>query len=151
MFQLGVVEELAARLQHRHTLYYSQDEYDGILPAVETERVGLAEDDASLMWKVFDYASMSATPNKRPRLHVDISVSERNGQTEYATAAPETAHRTAFETPVNNTASTPIGYQNFSRPEDNLDLSMFDQLPEDWAFTIDDWTLFGAPGSMYLQ
>jgi hypothetical protein len=38
-------------------------------------------------------------------------------------------------------------------PDENLDslnLSLFDQLPEDWVFTIDDWTLFGAPGSTYF-
>lgn len=119
--------------------------------------MGLAEDDASLMWKVFDYASLSASPNKRPRFQVDTSVtSERNGQPEYATAAPATVQRSTFETPVNTTANIPIdtlGFQNFSIPEENLesmDLSMFDQLPEDWAFTIDDWTLFGAPGSTYF-
>lgn len=116
--------------------------------------MGLAEDDASLMWKVFDYASMSATPNKRPRLPVDTSVVERNSQPGIATATPETAQRPAFQAPMSTSINIPmntLGFQNFSRPEDNLDLSMFDQLPEDWAFTIDDWTLFGAPGSTYLQ
>lgn len=123
------------------------------MPAVETERVGLAEDDATLMWKVFDYASLSATPNKRPRLDVDTSISGKN-EAAYPMAAPETTNRPTFKTTLNPGAHVPVstlGYQNFSRPEDNLDLSMFDQLPEDWAFTIDDWTLFGAPGSTYLQ
>ncbi|KAE8453273.1 hypothetical protein EG329_011340 [Mollisiaceae sp. DMI_Dod_QoI] len=156
---LSVVEELAARLRHRHTLYYSQDDYDGILPAVETERVGLAEDDATLMWKVFDYAFMSASPNKRPRLHVDTSINaETNAQPDFVTTAPDTAQRPKpFDTPISTAATNlpgnNLGFQNFTRPEDNLesmDLSMFDQLPEDWAFTIDDWTLFGAPGSTYF-
>ncbi|CZR52279.1 uncharacterized protein PAC_02156 [Phialocephala subalpina] len=153
---LGVVEELAARLRHRHTLYYSQDDYDGILPEVETERVGLAEDDATLMWKVFDYASMSASPNKRPRLHVDTSISpESNRHAEPATTVPDTAQRPAtasLETPISTTGTTNLQMNNnlgFDNLE-SMDLSLFDQLPEDWAFTIDDWTLFGAPGSTYF-
>ncbi len=119
----------------------------------------MAEDDATLMWKVFDYAFMSASPNKRPRLHVDTSINaETNAQPDFVTTAPDTAQRPKpFDTPISTAATNlpgnNLGFQNFTRPEDNLesmDLSMFDQLPEDWAFTIDDWTLFGAPGSTYF-
>lgn len=157
------MEELAARLRHRHTLYYSQDDYDGILPAVESERVGLAGDDMSLMWKVFDYASMSALNGKSTRLNHGPSTA---GQTEaldphsqsqsgrpdnvghLEAPAADWSHMSA-----NNVAPTGHDFGNLQGAQPILDqpnLSLFDQIPEDWAFTIDDWTLFGAPGSTYF-
>ncbi|TVY32428.1 hypothetical protein LOCC1_G008036 [Lachnellula occidentalis] len=157
---LGIVEELAARLRHRRgTLYYSQDDYDGILPAVESERVGLAEDDATLMWKVFDYASMSAS--KSNRVSDIVSKAIDHDQAEHL---PLTQHQSAVTQNVptaqqfaQDPYANPLngGFQGMQVPpiEENLQLSnpaLFDQLPEDWAFTIDDWTLFGAPGSTYF-
>lgn len=160
MFQLGIVEELAARLRHRHTLYYSQDDYDGILPAVESERVGLAGDDMSLMWKVFDYASMSAL-NGRPSRSAPTTTNAR--QAESLPLQPQ-----AQSVAPSNVGNLPASESEWgSMPPNNMtpnfeilrgtqagleqpNLSLFDQIPEDWAFTIDDWTLFGAPGSTYF-
>lgn len=154
------MEELAARLRHRHTLYYSQDDYDGILPAVETERVGLAGDDVSLMWKVFDYASMSAC-NDKPLRNVSSTVNVVEQQSnqpvaivpEHVDASTDTSRTQPHygSSSFDNNASTPLGFAtqpagSFEQPN----VSLFDQIPEDWAFTIDDWTLFGAPGSTYF-
>lgn len=142
-------------------MYYSQDDYDGILPAVETERVGLAEDDTTLMWKLFDFAQMSAQSRSSPD-HVLSPTTEKTPNVS-STIEPRLDHTSDARErlrsvsgvsqnvprPVNNT-------QNFGGvPDENLDtsdlnLSLFDQLPEDWVFTIDDWTLFGAPGSTYF-
>ncbi|PVH75482.1 hypothetical protein DL98DRAFT_593093 [Cadophora sp. DSE1049] len=160
---LGIVEELAARLRHRHTLYYSQDDYDGILPAVESERVGLAGDDMSLMWKVFDYASMSALSGKSSRLQPDTSTA---GQNDSLATQPQGQIRPQDNVgnlsvpggdwgniPSNSMTSTGLDFGNIQGTQPGLDqpnLSLFDQIPEDWAFTIDDWTLFGAPGSTYF-
>ncbi|KAG4434835.1 hypothetical protein IFR05_009674 [Cadophora sp. M221] len=161
---LGIVEELAARLRHRHTLYYSQDDYDGILPVVESERVGLAGDDMSLMWKVFDYASMSALQGKSPRPNastenasqdIEPHTSQPQGQTgpsNNINNLPATGSDWG-NLPSNNMPSTSLDFQNIQGPQTGLEqpnLSLFDQIPEDWAFTIDDWTLFGAPGSTYF-
>ncbi|KAL2069981.1 hypothetical protein VTL71DRAFT_14661 [Oculimacula yallundae] len=147
---LKIVEELAARLRHRHTLYYSQDDYDGILPAVESERVGLALDDMSLMWKVFDYASMSASSGKTPG-SATSTASTGSGN---LSLAPQPQVESI---PSNNVGNVPHGmpvdFNSLQDPQPGLEhpnLSLFDQIPEDWAFTIDDWTLFGAPGSTYF-
>ncbi|TVY28676.1 hypothetical protein LHYA1_G002410 [Lachnellula hyalina] len=156
---LGIVEELAARLSNRRTLYYSQDDYDGILPAVETERVGLAEDDATLMWKVFDYASMSAS--KSNRISDIVSKASDLDQAEHLPLAqnqpPIIPNAPTSQQFVQNPYANSLngGFQDMQIPplEENLGLPnppKFDELPEDWAFTIDDWTLFGAPGSTYF-
>ncbi|KAL5318572.1 hypothetical protein ACEPPN_013634 [Leptodophora sp. 'Broadleaf-Isolate-01'] len=160
---LGIVEELAARLRHRHTLYYSQDDYDGILPVVESERVGLAGDDMSLMWKVFDYASMSALNGKSPRSNLNKAnagqdtgdlTSQPRGQTgppNNISSLPATESN--WGNMPSNIPPTGLEFPNMEGPQAGLEqpnLSLFDQIPEDWAFTIDDWTLFGAPGSTYF-
>ncbi|CZT46060.1 uncharacterized protein RSE6_06438 [Rhynchosporium secalis] len=163
---LAIVEELAARLRHRHTLYYSQDDYDGILPAVESERVGLAGDDMSLMWKVFDYASMSATSGKMPRSTTStknigpgnmVLAPEPRGErvplNKFSDLDPSGSHVGDMPAPFNEMSSTNQDFHNHQDPQigfEHPNLSLFDQIPEDWAFTIDDWTLFGAPGSTYF-
>ncbi|KAI9054442.1 hypothetical protein LZ554_001604 [Drepanopeziza brunnea f. sp. 'monogermtubi'] len=160
---LSIVEELAARLRHRHTLYYSQDDYDGILPAVESERVGLAGDDAELMWKVFDYASMSALSGKGPRNSPERPNKTNQGSDGVLVAQPErqvgNSHVFASVQPSGrystggNAAPAPKDFHNMQAPEGMLEqpnLLPFEELPEDWTFTIDDWTLFGAPGSTYF-
>ncbi len=156
------MEELAARLSHRHTLYYSQDDYDGILPAVETERVGLAEDDMSLMWKLFDFASMSAS-SRLSADHVFSAVDETVNEEHNIPASIEQTpgSRSRLRSSVGLAEpDSPTINKTFQDPQnlngaandnlDSLNLSLFDQLPEDWVFTIDDWTLFGAPGSTYF-
>ena len=157
------MEELAARLRHRHTLYYSQDDYDGILPAVESERVGLAGDDMSLMWKVFDYASMSALSGKSTRPHhnfpsagqpetLDSDSQRQSGRPDNDGHLEAPAADWGHMQP-NNVAPTGHDFGSLQGAQTILDqpnLSLFDQIPEDWAFTIDDWTLFGAPGSTYF-
>jgi len=156
------VEELAARLSHRHTLYYSQDDYDGILPAVETERVGLAEDELTLMWKLFDFASMSASSRLSPDQvlsAVDETSNESTQTPSNRDEIPGNRNRMRPCAGPTNIGSPAIGRtfnesQNHNMVTDenleSLNLSLFDQLPEDWVFTIDDWTLFGAPGSTYF-
>jgi len=160
---LAIVEELAARLRHRHTLYYSQDDYDGILHAVETERVGLASDDVSLMWKVFDYASMSASKGRNeaatagdkidrvPGIHSATHIEQPQNRSENLKANQSGAFIPDGD--LNSFPSTSLETHNFQGNETLMEapnLALFDQLPEDWAFTIDDWTLFGAPGSTYF-
>lgn len=166
-FQLSIVEELAARLRHRRTLYYSQDDYDGILPAVESERVGLAGDDAELMWKVFDYASMSALNGRQSRKapdaadgmggqeHNEALMTQPERQAGHPNGNAGVQQQTGPSTSGATTAPAPapLNFHNLEAPLNVLEqqnLSLFDQLPEDWAFTIDDWTLFGAPGSTYF-
>ncbi|TVY91264.1 hypothetical protein LAWI1_G004693 [Lachnellula willkommii] len=155
---LGIVEELAARLRHRRTLYYSQDDYDGILPAVESERVGLAEDDAKLMWKVFDYASMSASKSNRVSDIVNKAIDH-----DQAEHLPRAQHQPPItqnaptsqqfaQNPYENSLNGEFQGVQIPPVEENLDLpnsALFNELPEDWAFTIDDWTLFGEPGSTH--
>ncbi|KAI6711761.1 C6 transcription factor [Diplocarpon mali] len=161
---LAIVEELANRLRNRHTLYYSQDDYDGILPAVESERVGLAGADAELMWKVFDYASMSALSGKSPerstfttdqtelgRDERSIAHSERQTGMSNSLGSSQPSDRTSVP---GNPHLAPIDLSNTQEHQAMIgqpNLSLFDQIPEDWAFTIDDWTLFGAPGSTYFH
>ncbi|KAK0103520.1 hypothetical protein ONS95_005541 [Cadophora gregata] len=160
---LGIVEELAARLRHRHTLYYSQDDYDGILPAVESERVGLAGDDMSLMWKVFDYASMSASNGKSSRAQPETFTagqkdsvaipSQGQGRPPNDVGIISGREDDWVDVPPNSMTSASLDFQSLPGAQSSLEqlnLSLFDQIPEDWAFTIDDWTLFGAPGSTYF-
>lgn len=137
-------------------MYYSQDDYDGILPAVETERVGLAEDDTTLMWKLFDFAAMSASSRSSPD-QVLSQASETSTSDARFELEPEGRGRLRSSSGVSGTGASSVlsnDVQNLGVvPDGNLDalnLSLFDQLPEDWVFTIDDWTLFGAPGSTYF-
>ncbi|PBP20744.1 hypothetical protein BUE80_DR008302 [Diplocarpon rosae] len=161
---LAIVEELATRLRNRHTLYYSQDDYDGILPAVESERVGLAGPDAELMWKVFDYASMSAMSGKyheKGTFTADQTDLGHHGQLmPHSERQMGVSHGFESLLPSDRTSvpgnppSAPIDLSNTQEQDAMLgqpNLSLFDQIPEDWAFTIDDWTLFGAPGSTYFH
>ncbi|PBP16908.1 hypothetical protein BUE80_DR012383 [Diplocarpon rosae] len=140
------------------------DDYDGILPAVESERVGLAGADAELMWKVFDYASMSALSGKSHEEgtftadqtdlghHGQLMAhSERQMGISHGFESLQPSDRTSVP---GNPLSAPIDLSNTQGQEAMLgqpNLSLFDQIPEDWAFTIDDWTLFGAPGSTYFH
>ncbi|EKD18948.1 hypothetical protein MBM_03190 [Drepanopeziza brunnea f. sp. 'multigermtubi' MB_m1] len=139
------------------------DDYDGILPAVESERVGLAGDDAELMWKVFDYASMSALSGKRPRNNPEGANKTKQGSDGVLVAQPErqVGNPNVFASVQpsgvcltgGNAAPAPKDFPNMQAPEGMLEqpnLLPFEELPEDWAFTIDDWTLFGAPGSTYF-
>jgi hypothetical protein len=116
----------------------------------------------SLMWKLFDFASMSASS----RLHPDQVLSAVNG----AGNEGPTSGSQAYDIPGSRarlrsssgiaSGGSPTIARSFTDtqnlgvvPDENLDslnLSLFDQLPEDWVFTIDDWTLFGAPGSTYF-
>lgn len=112
------------------------------------------------MWKVFDYASMSASKG--------TGVSNTNGKrTNHDGDQHPTTHFYRPDPILNGTAShnpqtsmsygnsLNTGFSNVQVPtiEETLEMpnsALFDQLPEDWAFTIDDWTLFGAPGSTYF-
>jgi hypothetical protein len=129
------------------------------LPAVESERVGLAEDDATLMWKVFDYASMSASKSTG----VSSTVGKRTDNSEDGLPPREHQPDVSQNAITSQQSEVPISYGNplnagfnsmqVPPVEETLDVpnpALFDQLPEDWAFTIDDWTLFGAPGSTYF-
>lgn len=116
----------------------------------------------TLMWKLFDFAAMSASS----RLNPDQVLSAVNGSTDVESATgiraddtPASRARRRYSSGIGS-AGSPTMARTFNDsqnigvlPDENLDslnLSLFDQLPEDWVFTIDDWTLFGAPGSTYF-
>lgn len=111
------------------------------------------------MWKVFDYASMSAS--KSNRVSDIVSKPIDHDQAEHLPLAQHQPSITQNAPALQQFAQNPYanslngGFQGMQVPlvEENLDLpnpALFDELPEDWAFTIDDWTLFGEPGSTYF-
>ena len=154
-WQLYIVEELATRLRNRSSIYYSQDDYNAILPDIESQRVSLASDDIHLMWSLFDYASISVLG----------AVAKSSIKSAHAEMAQNKASD-SFQQTLSSERS-PIGNSNdglakspssidFLQPHDGpssgadstlFDPEAFSDLPEEWI--LDDWTLFGAPLSAY--
>ena len=152
---MHIVEELATRLRNRSTIYYSQDDYNAILPDIESQRVSLASDDIYLMWSLFDYASISvlgAVPkpsNKAPvvdeaRDKVPDLTSQQFGSERAATGWMNDGS----SKPIPSSEIPQLRDSALSGPDDTLfDPEAFSDLPEEWI--LDDWTLFGAPLSAY--
>jgi hypothetical protein len=155
---MRIVEELATRLKSRSTIYYSQDDYNGILPSIESQRVALAPDDISLMWTLFDYASLSgATAADKPStapLTADatrgrFSVSSRDLPSPLTSSTDDSNKKTTKNLQENHLSDR---LQESNALPSSTETTVFDpeafsDLPEEWI--LDDWTLFGAPLSAY--
>ena len=153
--QLHIVEELATRLRNRSSIYYSQDDYNGILPSIESQRVSLATDDIHLMWSLFDYASISgaATVARPP---AESSLAETAGDNISDPSRHPLSSERSSTANLNGDFSESVPTIGILQPTDappsGADSTLFDpeafsDLPEEWI--LDDWTLFGAPLSAY--
>jgi hypothetical protein len=150
------VEELAARIRNRSTIYYSQDDYDAILPSIESQRVHLAGGDIDLMWNLFDYASISNGIMNLPMSGVQKHFSETDQQKEQNCIDPQlSSELSTTATPSDDYEGpmpTQVGLQPPDIPLTGTENTLFDpdsfaDLPEEWM--MNDWTLFGAPLSAY--
>ena len=113
------------------------------------------------MWKLFDFAAMSASSRLSadqvlPEFNTPVVEEPINRQRPQETPRRSRGRFSAgaadAESPTLNRTFQDSSNLAGTVPDnlDSLNLSLFDQLPEDWVFTIDDWTLFGAPGSTYF-
>ncbi|KAH7080131.1 hypothetical protein BKA63DRAFT_236386 [Paraphoma chrysanthemicola] len=64
-----LLEQLKGRIPYRSKLNYVEEEYDGAAPPHSNHEIHLAEEDLLLMWRLFDYSSMSAKQAKRYTLN----------------------------------------------------------------------------------
>ncbi|KAG0648866.1 putative transcriptional regulatory [Hyphodiscus hymeniophilus] len=150
---LLIVEELAARLRNRSTIYYSQDDYNAILPDIV--RVSLASDDIHLMWSLFDYASISvlgamskspgiSTPGEIARNKIQ-DPSRQQISSEQLSAV--NLNDDFSKIPPSSEPPHPPDGPSLGAESTLFDPAAFSDLPEEWI--LDDWTLFGAPLSAY--
>ncbi|KAK3059799.1 hypothetical protein LTS18_010034, partial [Coniosporium uncinatum] len=152
------------------------EKYDGLMPPEETPEVKMNLDDAELMWKVFDYASVS--DGSGAKFPLDIIATTEDVQT---TAAPIITHPTDQATAA--ASATPAGLDNILNqqlPNANVNADVAKDagplpavpspgMPMDnstlWSETVaplqhptgafipsmDDWSLFGEPWSAYIS
>jgi len=167
-----VINELATRFEMRQSICYTQEKYDGLMPPEETPKVKMNLDDAELMWKTFDYASVS--DGSGAKFPLDIIATTEDVQ---ATAAPVATHATDSATaPASTTAAGIDSILNQHLPNGELakeagplpavpGLGMPMDNSTLWSETVaplqhptgafipsmDDWSLFGEPWSAYIS
>ncbi|PSN60162.1 hypothetical protein BS50DRAFT_579334 [Corynespora cassiicola Philippines] len=56
---IDILEKIQNRMNARPSMAYVEEEYDGAVPARNTPHVSLSDEDIKLMWKLFDFASIS--------------------------------------------------------------------------------------------
>lgn len=126
---MQVLEQLESRVRRRQTMHYVDGDYNGAQPTNPTRHVHLSSDDIAMMWKLFDYASLSniqAVPTQMPE-ELDLHESN-NFVPQIGFEAPEASACVPLR------ADTQINAANSLAPS----MSDFSHEP-----SLEDWTLLG--------
>ncbi|EXJ88753.1 hypothetical protein A1O3_01817 [Capronia epimyces CBS 606.96] len=150
---LNVLEQISARLQRRQTIRHVQDEYNGAIPPNEIQDVAIEPEDIALMWKLFDYASLSSEQKASPEVTPPAAFQDRHDMVNADQAYNLVPNNFVTESNTNNwpvVENRQAAAHQEREPLTDLfpdQLEGFDSAQE---FT-DDWSLFGRPWSVYFS
>lgn len=138
---IDTLERLRVRVRDRPTLNYVGEEFDGAVPPRNIPHVSLSDDEIQLMWKLFDFSSMS-----RSFCEEDI----------HASGLPQIQqHSTPDPSPnVNDSVDQVYQYPETRQQEDNSSISdLIRGTMNDFGSIEtfeDDWSLLGHPWPAYF-
>ncbi|EXJ93408.1 hypothetical protein A1O1_01800 [Capronia coronata CBS 617.96] len=142
---VAILDQLNMRLSQREIISHVQDKYDGALPADGIHDVAVQPEDIALMWKIFDYGSISGEQNsnwREPSAQDQAHSSARTGQVAVNPAAAGLVDGPSLAWPDQPIRPGPGPTQMSPSPYEEVD---FGQL------CVDDWSLFGKPWSAYFS
>ena len=143
MVQTAILDELDVRLRRRQTISHVQDNYDGAVPLGGIQDVPVQSEDIELMWKVFDYGSVSSDQDGPPPASAIRNIDQSSSQLEQSLSSNLVASQ------LNNCSTLAPSYQYTN----STSTETFPEQLEDFDFGVafaDDWLLFGKPWSAYF-
>ncbi|KAK5045937.1 hypothetical protein LTR84_008723 [Exophiala bonariae] len=149
---LSVLEDISVRLHSRRTISHVSGEYDGAIPSKEISDVNVEQEDIDLMAKLFDYASLSAEPervspatNLVPRHCLVASELASN-------IAPQSLRSTSDDSPIMETGQILpdplVAHEELGWP--NEDFEVFPDVTNEWSFFGRPWSTYSSEGPTQL-
>ncbi|KAJ9626843.1 hypothetical protein H2204_009859 [Knufia peltigerae] len=137
----NLLDQLTARLRQRQTMDYVDGEYDGAVPPLGVRDVALEQEDIDLMWKIFDYASVSAIPTALRAGEGRESLG--------STSSPTPLAQDAELGDMQHWSAGSLDNSDMLRGTEDVYLGASGDLDFGQPYS-DEWSLFGKPWSAYF-